>query len=127
MNLLSIFDQKTEPRQTTEIIKWWEKKRLLYNLIVGSTGLILLLIINLFVTSTFFLMPHILLYGFGRQCFLHIRLVGRNRIKRNIERRGTSEGRSCLALHRAYYFMMMNLIFGLLTVFYWDDSFPVQD
>ena len=35
-----MFDSRTESLEPFEIIKWWEKRRLPYNLIVGATGLL---------------------------------------------------------------------------------------
>ena len=128
MKLLSIFDQKTEPTRTIDIIKWWERKRILYNLIVGLSGLLILAIINLFGTSTIFLIPLILFYGLAANFFYTLGWMIEIGLREILNKEiGIRKIGPALLYIGIVISLMMNLIFGLLTAIYWDDSFPLQD
>lgn len=63
MNIIALFDQLQLPRSAFETFKWWEKKRLLYNLLIGLSGLFLLFLLSFFRKGIFFILVPALLYG----------------------------------------------------------------
>jgi len=52
-----MFSVREGERSATDIILWWELRRIPYNLIVGSTGLISLLLFYFFISRTNALKP----------------------------------------------------------------------
>jgi xanthosine utilization system XapX-like protein len=48
-----MFEPRTETLEPFEILKWWEKRRLPYNLIVGMTGLLTCFIAGIVATISY--------------------------------------------------------------------------
>ncbi|MBL7725005.1 MAG: hypothetical protein JNK27_12700 [Chitinophagaceae bacterium] len=62
MNEYHLFDEKEE-RSLLAAFAWWEKRRLIYNLIVGATGIICLAVLSLFSFLGLSDLVGILIYG----------------------------------------------------------------
>ena len=55
-------------RTPTSLVRWWERRRLRYNLVVGATGVLTLMVVQLFSTlppglPAIPLLPGVLIYG----------------------------------------------------------------
>jgi hypothetical protein len=108
------------PENTDEIlppVKWWEKKRLSYNLWVGGTGLIATLFCGLpvLMTTPFWVITHIALYGFVVNIFYSfgwgIEMLSLNYFNKNY----TEKYRHGLFVFGTLVSILITLFLGLVT------------
>jgi hypothetical protein len=76
-----LFPAPAEVRSTSGIFRWWESRRLTFNVIVGATGLVTIAAMNLIALLPPFSMrlgvfwPGIILYGFFANLFYSLGFV----------------------------------------------------
>ena len=77
-----LFPAPAEVRSTTAILRWWESRRLTFNVIVGATGLVTLGAIKLIaflpplsINAPVFFWPGIVAYGFFANLFYSLGFV----------------------------------------------------
>jgi len=125
MNIVKLFDQQEEPKNWIQALKWWEKRRFVYNLIIGVTGLFILFATNLSHEGVVFILPLTLLYGLCANIFYTFgwlteiglqKLLGQDE---KIKKIGP-----ILLLHGTIFSLMLNLLCGLFTVMFWVKSLP---
>lgn len=128
MNLIRLFDQKEEPKNWIQTLKWWEKKRILYNLIIGITGLFILFATNLPHQGVFFLFPLAFLYGLGANLFYTfgwIIEVGLRKLLGQDDR--LKKIGPILLFLGTILSLMLNLLCGILVIIFWVASLPYYD
>lgn len=123
MNIIKLFDQQEEPVNWVQTLKWGEKKRIIYNLIVGFTGRIILFATNLPHGGAFFILPLAFLYGLGANLFYTfgwVTEIGLRKLLGQDER--IKKIGPVLLFIGTIPSLMLNLLCEMLTVMLWVKS-----